>query len=243
MPRPPAPDVKPVSSSGPSLPLIGGVVVLVVALIGGLVLWAVSRSAGLGAEGSANALPEGGGIQVGAAPADGAPQVQLYEDFQCPWCGVLEQSVGASLSERAEAGEITATYTMMSFLDDNLGNDASHRAANASLCADDAGAFLRYHGAVFAGQPEQEGAGWTDEELIGFAGTAGIEGEALETFTSCFEDDTYGDYVDDMQERANRDGITGTPRMLVDGSEVRETQMQSLMSDPATLEDLLGAGS
>lgn len=243
MPRQPAPDIKPVSSGGPSLPLIGGVVVLVVALIGGLVLWAVSRDSGLGAQGSASALPEGGGVQVGADPAADVPQVHVYEDFQCPFCGDLEASVGAELEELAEAGEISLTYTVMSFLDSTLGNDSSHRAANAAICADDAGAFLPYHAAVFAGQPAQEGAGWTDEQLLAFAGTAGLSGGDLESFTACLEGDAYGDYVEDMQERANRDNISGTPRLLIDGEPVSDEQMLSLMGGSGTVEELLGSGS
>lgn len=243
MPRPPAPDVRPVSSRGPGLPLIGGVVLLVVALVGGLVLWAVSREAGLGSPGSANALPEGGGIQVGAAPSEDVPQVQLYEDFQCPFCGVLEEAVGAELAQRAEAEEITLTVTTMSFLDGNLGNDSSSRAANAALCADDQGAFLLYHSAVFAGQPAQEGAGWTDEQLLGFGETAGLTGEAMTAFTSCVQDGTYDDYVADMQERANRDDITGTPRVLVDGEQLEDTQMQGLMDGSTSLDQVLGSGS
>ncbi|WP_299518335.1 thioredoxin domain-containing protein [uncultured Serinicoccus sp.] len=240
MPRPPAPAVKPVTARGPSVPLVSGVVLLVVALVGGLVLWAVSRGGGLEAEGSANALPEGGGVRLGASSQD-APQVHVYEDFQCPFCGVLEESVGAELAQRAEAGEISLTVTMMSFLDGSLGNDSSHRAANAALCADDEGAFLDYHAAVFAGQPEQEGAGWTDEQLLGFASEAGLAGSALESFTACTQGDAYGDYVEAMQERANRDGVTGTPRLLVDGEPVDDDQMRALMSGPETLEDVLGS--
>ncbi|WP_281963897.1 DsbA family protein [Serinicoccus marinus] len=243
MPRPPAPEVKQVSSTGPSPVLIGAVVLLVVALVGGLVLWAVTRQGGLEATGSANALPEGGGIQVGAPVSDDVPQVQLYEDFQCPWCGVLEEAVGDDLAARAEAGEITLTVTMMSFLDGTLGNDSSRRAAGAALCADDEGAFLPYHAAAFAGQPAQEGAGWTDEELLGFGEAAGLTGESLSSFTACVQDGTYDDYVADMQERSNRDGITGTPRLLVDGEQVEDTRLQGLMEGSTDLAELLADGS
>ena len=51
-----------------------------------------------------------------------------------------------------------STHTM-SFLDDNLHNDSSLRAASAAACAADAGRFGPYHDAVFAGQPAKEGAG------------------------------------------------------------------------------------
>ena len=240
MPRPPAPTVTPVRAGGPPTALVAGVVLLVVALVGGLVLWAVSRGGGLDGEGSANALPEGGGVHVGAEPSADVPQVHVYEDFQCPFCGVLEESVGDELARRAQAGEIGLTVTMMSFLDGSLRNDSSHRAANAALCADDEGAFLGYHSAVFAGQPAQEGQGWTDEQLLAFGSEAGLDGAGLESFTACVQGDAYGDYVEAMQERANRDGVTGTPRLLVDGEQVDEDQMRALMTGPEALEDILG---
>ena len=39
--------------------------------------------------------------------------------------------------------------------------------------------------------PRQEGDGFTDEQLIAFAGDAGITGADLDTFTQCFADRTY----------------------------------------------------
>lgn len=239
MPKPSTPTVKQVSTGGPPLGLIAGVVVLVVALVGALVLWTVTRGSDLQAGGSANVLPEGGGVTVGPGVDADVPQVHVYEDFQCPWCGLLEESIGEQLAQRAEAGEINLTFTLMSFLDSRLGNDSSHRAANAALCADDAGAFVPFHAAVFAGQPAEEGAGWTDEELLGFAEQAGVSGAEAEDFSTCMTQDTYGDYVTAMQERANRDGVTGTPFVTIDGEALESTELQSLLEDGATLDKVL----
>ena len=121
--------------------LIGGVVVLVVVLVAALV-WAATRGSGdLASTGSSSTLPEGGGVSMGPGTDADVPQLRMYEDFQCPWCGVLENSVGSALVQKIEAGEINVTYQIMSFLDGSLRNDSSTRAANAALCADDAGAF------------------------------------------------------------------------------------------------------
>lgn len=238
MPRPPAPQVKPVQK-GPSMGLIGGVVAVAVLLIAVLV-WVATRGGGLDAAGSSSTLPEGGGISVGPGVEADVTQVRVYEDPQCPWCGVLENSIGAGLSEKAAAGEINVTYQVMSFLDRNLCNDSSTRATNAMLCADDAGVFSAFHGTVYANQP-QEGAGWTDDQLVGFAREAGLSGAELDTFTSCVADKPHTDYVADMQERANKDGVDGTPRLYVNGHEVTTEQMQTLMQDPSALDTVLEA--
>ncbi len=253
MPRPPAPKV-PQQPSGPSRVLIGGVVVVLVAIVAVVVYLAtrgdgVTTEAGTGdftraENGSANSLSEGRGVLV--SEGEGKPQVHVYVDFQCPWCGKLENSSGAAFTEAAESGDIGLVTTVMSFLDGNLRNDSSTRAANAALCADDAGAFSAYQALVFANQPAQEGVGFTDDQLLQFAQEAGIEGDDLETFSSCMapgEDGelTYGDYVAEMQERSNRDNITGSPRVLIDGEEISEAEMNLLMTDPNSLATVLEA--
>lgn len=240
MPRPPAPQVKPVSQRGPSMGLIGGVVVVAVLLIAALV-WAATRGGGLDATGSSSTLPEGGGVSLGPGADADVTQVKIYEDLQCPWCGVLENSIGEALTEKAAAGEVNATFIIMSFLDQNLGNDSSVRGANATLCADDADIFAPFHASVFANQPAQEGTGFTDEQFTTWAKDAGLSGTELETFTSCVADLTHRDYVEDMQQRANEDGVNGTPRMYVNGEEITDEEMRGLMDDASTLDAVLAA--
>lgn len=241
MPRPPAPEVKPVGRGGPSAALIGGVVVLLVVLIGVLV-WAATRGGGTDAAGSANSLPDGGGVSIGPGVEADVPQVRIYEDFQCPWCGRLENSVGDPLTEKAEAGEINLTFQIMSFLDGSLGNDSSTRAANAALCADDAGVFVPFHASVYANMG-QEGQGYTDEQFEQWAQDAGLSGGDLDTFRQCVADETHEDYVEAMQERANRDGVTGTPTMVVDGTTLGNEEMSRLMQDPGSLDEIIEANS
>lgn len=239
MPRPPAPEIKPVSSKGPPGVLIGGVVVLVVALIGALVFWAATRGADDSvATGSANALPDGGGVSVGPGTDADVPQLHVYGDPQCPWCGVLENSIGGAVDELVSADEVNLTVTLMSFLDGRIQGENSARAANAALCADDAGAFLPFYQGMYAAQPE-EGGGWTDEELVAIGEQAGISGEDLSSFDRCVTDRPHDGYVDAMQERANRDGVSGTPRLFVDGTQISDQEMQGLMEDASTLDAVI----
>jgi protein-disulfide isomerase len=241
MPRPPAPAVEPVRSGGPPAALIGGVVVLMVVLVGVLV-WAATRGGGLDATGSTSSLPDGGGVNVGPGPEADVTQVRIYEDFQCPWCGRLENSIGEPLTDKAEAGEINLTFQIMSFLDGQVGNDSSTRAANAALCADDAGVFVPFHASVYADMG-QEGQGYTDEQFVQWAQDAGLDGGELDTFQQCLADQTHADYVDAMQERANRDGVTGTPTMVVNGTTLGNEDMGTLLQDPGALDEILEANS
>lgn len=243
MPRPPAPKgatATKAAPAGPPMGLIGGVTALVVALVA-VLIYLVARGDGTEAAGSADALPEGGGVLINAdAPAD-AVDVHIFEDFQCPFCGVLEQSAGSAFEQAAEDGTIRLTYTFMSFLDRVSDNESSSRAANAALCANDAGVLPQWHSAAYAAQP-QEGVGYTDNELTGFAEQAGLSGAELNTFNGCVAGETYADYVDDMQEAANREGVTGTPTVLVDGEPLDQETLQQLQADPASLQDIIRAG-
>ena len=126
-----------------------------------------------------------------------------------------------------------------SLLDRNLGNDASERAVAAWGCAIDAGKTREYHDAVYANRPKTEGDGYTDEQLIGFASTAGIEGAALDTFTKCFTDRTYLNWSANSTDIFYSSNVAGTPYALLNGVElptatlVDQAALEKAVSDAA----------
>jgi protein-disulfide isomerase len=212
---------------GANRAVIGAVVAVLV--IVGVVVAILLGSGGTAAPGGAaatasSALPAGatgpgGGIVVnpGKAPA-GAPTLDLYEDFQCPICGQLEKLFGAQIRTMAAAGDVKLVTHTMSFLDNNLKNDSSLRAAGAAACAADAGRFSQYHDAVFAGQPAKEGQGYTDAQLQTFATQAGITGSALTTWQQCVKSGQHTAYVQAVQTQSEKDGVFGTPTLKLNGT-------------------------
>ena len=223
---------------GPNRILIGGIVAAVAIL--GIVLAVIlgSSSGGSSRASGSSALPQGatgtgGGIVANASTAKaGAPTLDLYEDFQCPVCGKLEQVFGQQISSMAKAGDIKLVVHMMSFLDAKLGNDASVRAAAAAACAADQGKFLDYHGVVYANQPAQEGAGYTDADLMGFASKAGISGSALTTWTKCFDARTHLGYAKDVETAAEKAGVFSTPTLKLNGKDLPLQQLsQQYLTD------------
>ena len=156
MPRPDAADKLKANQppEGPSKVLIAAVIAVALVIVGGIA-WLRTDPFG-----SLDATPPKGGNPAGAgvvaypgAARPGVPTVDLYEDFQCPVCGQLEERNGRSIFEMAKAGDIKLVVHLMSFLDGNLDNDSSKRAANAAFCASDAGRFPEFHAAVFAALP------------------------------------------------------------------------------------------
>jgi protein-disulfide isomerase len=223
---------------GPNRILIGGIVAAVAIL--GIVLAVIlgSSSGGSSRASGSSALPQGatgtgGGIVANASTAKAAaPTLDLYEDFQCPVCGKLEQVFGQQISSMAKAGDIKLVVHMMSFLDAKLGNDSSVRAAAAAACAADQGKFLDYHGVVYANQPAQEGAGYTDADLMGFASKAGISGSALTTWTKCFDAKTHLGYAKDVETAAEKAGVFSTPTLKLNGKDLPLQQLsQQYLTD------------
>jgi protein-disulfide isomerase len=214
---------------GPNPVIIGAVIaaVVIVGVVVAIVIGSNSKSSGAS---GGSAQPKGvvagdaGGILANSAPAkSNAPTLDLYEDFQCPICGELEKAMGPSMTAMSKAGEIKLVVHTLSFLDDNLKNDSSKRAANAVACAADAGKFLEYHAAVFAAQPAQEGDGFTDAQLTAFANTAGITGVPLTTWQKCTSSGQHAKYVTDTQSAAEKAGVNSTPTVKLNGQDITKT--------------------
>ena len=222
---------------GPNPVVIGAIisVVVIVAVVVAIVIGNNSKP-GASAAASGNSVPVGvvGGTGGGILANTGtfktnAPTMDLYEDFQCSICGHLEKAMGPEISLLTNAGQIKLVVHMLSFLDTNLKNDSSTRAANAAACAADAGKFLDYHHAVFAGQPK-EGVGYTDAQLTAFAHTAGITGTALTTWQKCTSTHQHAQYVTDVQTAGEKAGVNGTPTVKLNGKDVTQT-----LTSPAAL--------
>ncbi len=213
--------------------LVGGLTVLVVVVgIIGIAVFArstatptaiVTTAPDAAAAVPAGVLPAGDahefGVPYGTAAA-GAPVLEIWEDFQCPSCRVVEEKNGAGISKLAEEGKVALIWRPTTFLDRNLQNDSSARAVAAWGCAIDAGKTREFHDTVFTNQPTTEGDGYTQAQLIGFGEQVGISGDALATFTTCVTDGTYRAWAANSNQVFYDSEIQGTPFALLNGAEL-----------------------
>ncbi|MEZ0074102.1 DsbA family protein [Planotetraspora sp. GP83] len=158
----------------------------------------------------AGASTIGDGIAVG----EGRVTVDVYIDFQCPFCRAFEEAAGPTLRSTVDDGLATIVYHPMAFLDQLSTNHYSFRAANASGCASDGGRFVEYADALFANQPPEGGPGLLDDELVEIGRSVGLNTPA---FAQCVRDRVYHDWVAYVTERAIERGVSGTPTVLVEG--------------------------
>jgi len=150
-------------------------------------------------------------------PADGTPHVVIYQDFQCSGCAAYEEVFGPIVTSLVEKGEITAEFRSAHFMDRNIGNDSSERAALAAAAADQVGAYDAYHNAIFAAY--NGGAGYTEQQLrVDFPAQAGIAGDDLTRFQELYDGRAFQDFVNGVVGSMATDGVTGTPTYIVDGT-------------------------
>jgi len=179
------------------------------------------------------------GVPYGSA-SDDAPVLEVWEDFQCPACGALEQTNGEGIAEVAETGVARLIWRPTGFLDRNLGNDASNRAIGAWGCAIDEGFTREFHDAVYANQPQEEGDGWPNSDFIAIGEEIGMTGESLDNFTACVNDGTYRVWAANSTQEFYDGGIAGTPLGKIDGVEVGNEVLADQASLLAALTEAAG---
>jgi protein-disulfide isomerase len=195
------------------------IVVIALVVIGGGVAWWSSRPDTQAALPAGVSEP-GGPIVLGAKTGSGGskvPVVDVWEDFQCPYCKQFEQASGQLLTSYARQGKITVRYHLASFL-----GPESARAANAAACASDAGRFPAYHAALYEHQPAEGAGGYTVDELRAIGRSVGLTSPE---FTQCVAAGTYGEWVRAVQHSFDTSGLHGTPSVLVDGTLLTPEQM------------------
>jgi protein-disulfide isomerase len=201
--------------------VVGGIVagvLLVVAVIVVIAVQSSRTSTSADAQVPAGTVDDGTGIPVGdsAAPVT----VDVYEDFQCPFCAQFEAMTGDTLDQLVASGQARIVYHPIAILDRASTTDYSTRALNAAgVVLDEAGldAFAQFHDLLFANQPAEGTAGLTDDELVDFAAQAGATGDAV---ANGIRDRTFEDWTKQVTDASSQAGVTGTPTVLVDGEKL-----------------------
>ena len=172
-----------------------------------------------------NALEDGSGVVANPGKfKPGVPVLTIYQDYQCPACKQAEDYFGATIKKLADEGKIELHYRTLTFLDINLQNDSSTRAAMAAACSDVVGKLEEYHAVVYKNQPKQEGDGYTDQQLREtFATEAGITGADLTKFQTCVDDKQTSKWVRESNLAAQKTFQGSTPQYDINGKNPAST--------------------
>lgn len=187
---------------------MAGAVILVLG-VAALVAVAVI-STGKGGSQSTQARP----VNTGAA--DAPVTMTVYEDFRCPGCRQFEARFRETVDELRDEGKLRVEYHLVTMIDDNLGGTGSQYAAEAALCAHDAGEFVPYHDVLYKNQPpEQKDAFGDREHLLKLARQ--VEGLSSMQFEKCVKEGLKAGRVDRSNAAFMEAGFGQTPTVIVDG--------------------------
>lgn len=209
-------------------------VVVVVALVGGA-WWSTKSGKTDGQPSPDAALPQGVmpandpyayGVDATKAVA-GKPVLSIWEDFQCPACGKFEAAYAPTVMELAKSGAARVIWRPTSFLDSNFPGENSKRAVAAWGCAIDAGKKDEFHQIVFANQPQVEGQGWSNDQLIAFGQQVGIKGDQLVNFQQCVSSGKYTGWSVNSTDAMRSTGVSSTPALYVNGQELPDSALKS----------------
>lgn len=167
--------------------------------------------------------------------------LDVYEDFLCPACRSFEDQYAGPVEEHVADGTLQVRYHMLPMLNDRSDPAGySMDAANAGLCAADAGVFPEFHASLFEHQPEENARGWDKQQLTDL----GVKqlGVTDPAFRTCVAEGTHNSTIQDhfdevrdtkhLEQDFNGQRGFGTPTLATDEKVVK-------ISDPKWLDKLL----
>ncbi len=219
---------------------VAGAVVAVLAVAGGIAVW-VSSGGGSGSTAdNAFALPrqtsDGDKPAVPVGSARARSTLTVWEDFRCPACQQFETGFRPVIHHLQDSGKLKVEYHLATLIDGNAGGTGSLNAANAALCAQDAGKFRDYHDVLYSHQPPEQQDRFGDKKyLLQLAGK--VPGLTSAAFTKCVRDGRYDGFVRKSNEAFASGGFRGTPTVLLNGKDL--SQVKGGRVTPADLKKMV----
>lgn len=142
------------------------------------------------------------------------PTLEIFEDFQCPYCDQFEGATGSTVKALAAQGKVRVIYRPFKLFSEEPESVNSERAANAALCVP-AKYWVAYHDQLYKHQPAEGTVGFSDRELANWARGLGFDNAS---FQRCVTTNAEKPRVDQMTAYAfDERKVTGTPTVLLNG--------------------------
>lgn len=142
--------------------------------------------------------------------------VDIYLDFMCPHCAQFEQSMGTTVTQLIDSGEVKVAYHPLSFMQRPGG---SVTRANAMACAAEEGFGQALMSQMFANQR----LNWSDQQIVELGKQLAPDNTAFET---CVTRRQHQDWVDSIDAAPTPPDFGGTPAIYVGDQQIPwSTQM------------------
>jgi protein-disulfide isomerase len=156
---------------------------------------------------------------------DAPVSVEVWEDFQCPFCQRFTFQIEPQIVERyVEPGEVRLVFRNLAFL-----GDESHWAAVASSLAADQNKFWPLHDYLFANLQGENVGSYSLDRILAMAEAAELD---MDEFKRGLTLENARERFADIEEEARRDagalGVTATPTVTVDGVPLQAPDFETI---------------
>ena len=157
-------------------------------------------------------LPNADGLSLGDPNA--AVTIDVFEDFQCPFCKQVQPTVHELLSRYR--GKVKLVHKDLPL--DSI-HPQARQAAEAARCAYEQGKFWEYHDKLYANSPKASA-----DDLKSYAKEVGLN---TDSFDRCFTSRKYKALVQEDLNQGAQLGLNGTPTFFINGREISGNQSLS----------------
>ena len=200
-----------------------GAVALVAVLVAAYLIWPTLQPVGEITPIATQEYPLADGSALG--PVDAPVQIQVFSDFQCPFCQEFAQTVEKQIIETyGDTGQVRVDYQHYLIIDRNMGGNESQQAAEASECAGQQGQFWNYHEILFTNQRGEAQGAFADKRLVAMAESIGLD---MAAFNTCFNTSATAGLVSADEATATSMGVSGTPTIFVNGLRVPDQNVMN----------------
>jgi protein-disulfide isomerase len=149
----------------------------------------------------------------------GAPvTLDLYGDFQCSACrSFMEDTEVRLIDNYVRQGKLKIVYHDFVVIDSMNGSHDSENAADAARIAADQGKFWVFSDYLWANQQNEQAGEFSRDRLIEIARLSGLD---VAKFTADLDAGKYLAEVRAESATGHPAGVTGTPTILVNGTQV-----------------------
>jgi len=160
------------------------------------------------------------GLQNGEVlgKADAPVALEIYSDFQCPYCGQFTRTyLPQLLTQYIETGQVKVVPHDLDFRGTGGSNDESTQAAIGASCAADQGKYWDYHDVLFWNQAGENAGAFTNDKLESMAAAIGLN---KSTWDACREQAARAAAVTTETTKAEAAGISSTPTFVINGKAI-----------------------
>ncbi|GDY52847.1 hypothetical protein SVIO_034700 [Streptomyces violaceusniger] len=166
--------------------------------------------------------PSGTTVVIGEA--DAGHTLDVYEDLRCPPCASFDQAVGPTIAKDIKSGKYKVSFHFAAIIDKNMSGSGSMNALSALGAALDVStdAFLDYKAALMSSKnhPEESEDSYADYTRLLAVSKEVYALKTNASFQEAVRVGTYEPWAKKMIAKFDASGVSGTPTVKLDGSQL-----------------------